>query len=94
MTHVRREVGDGSGLESYIAMIGKGIKKAWIDGWPTDLLSRADTFSHFTSIMPAIWMSAASRATEKVFTGLRPAPPDDYSHPIMVKVLFEFGRAG
>jgi hypothetical protein len=34
---------------------------------------------------------AATRATEKVFTGLPPAPPDGYSHPIIVKVAFVFG---
>src|SRR6202167_6524567 len=29
-------VGDASGLDQYIATIAKGIKQAWIDGWPSD----------------------------------------------------------
>jgi hypothetical protein len=36
-------------------------------------------------------ISAAVRATEYVFIGLPPAPPDDYSHQIVVKVAFGFG---
>jgi|HubBroStandDraft_1064217.scaffolds.fasta_scaffold210851_1 hypothetical protein len=36
-------------------------------------------------------IQAALRATEKVFTGLPPAPPDEYSHQITVKVAFVFG---
>jgi hypothetical protein len=119
-------VGDASGLGPYIATIGRGIKQAWIDGWPsdapepgryvltlrinhagylatmdgsefvpttpphTDLLARTGDrdparVRRITQIM------AATRATEKVFTGLPPAPPDDYSHSIVVKVVFVFG---
>ncbi len=36
-------------------------------------------------------ISAAMRAVENVFTGLPPAPPDGYSHQIIVKVVFVFG---
>jgi hypothetical protein len=36
-------------------------------------------------------ISAAMRAAETVFTGLPPAPPDGYSHEIVVKVVFLFG---
>jgi hypothetical protein len=120
-------VGDASGLDPYIATIRRGIKQAWIDGWPTDTPEpgryvltlhinhagylesmlgaefvpavrspRSDLLARGGDRDPArvrriVQISAASRATEKVFTGLPPAPPDDYSHPIIVKVVFEFG---
>jgi|SRR5580704_11868910 hypothetical protein len=38
-----------------------------------------------------VQITAASRAVEKVFTGLPPSPPDDYSHQIIAKVSFVFG---
>jgi hypothetical protein len=125
-------VGDASGLDPYIATIGRGIKQAWIDGWPSDapepgryvLTLRINHVGYLESMIgsefiPAITLphsdllartgdpdaarrgptrvrrigqtSAAGRAVEKVFTGLPPAPPDDYSHQIVVKVAFVFG---
>jgi hypothetical protein len=119
-------VGDASGLDRYIATIGRGIKQAWIDGWPSDapepgryiLTLRINHAGYLASMdgtefVPTIpphsnllgrtgdrdpgrvrriaQIMATTRATEKVFTGLPPAPPDDYSHPIIVKVAFVFG---
>ena len=118
--------GDARGLGPYIATIGRGIKQAWIDGWPSDapepgrytLTLRINHAGYLASMDGAefvpttpphsdlllktgerdpvrarrfVQISAAHRAAEKVFTGLPPAPPDDYSHPIIVKVVFVFG---
>jgi hypothetical protein len=120
-------VGDASGLDQYIATIGRGIKQAWIDGWPSDapepgryiLTVRINHAGYLESMLgdefvPTIasphsdllartgnrdparvrrnaQITATSRAVEKVFAGLPPAPPGDYSHPIIVKVAFVFG---
>jgi hypothetical protein len=119
-------VGDASGLGPYIATIGREIKQAWIDGWPSDapepgryiLTIRINHAGYLASMdgtefVPTtpphsdlllktgdrdpvrarrfVQISAANHAAEKVFTGLPPAPPDDYSHPITVKVAFVFG---
>jgi hypothetical protein len=119
-------LGDASGLDAYIATIGRGIKQAWIDGWPSDppepgryvLTVRINHAGYLASVDGAefvpttpphsdllrrpgdrdpvrvrrfVQISAANRAVDKVFTGLPPAPPDDYSHPIVVKVAFVFG---
>jgi hypothetical protein len=119
-------VGDASGLDQYIATVARGIKQAWIDGWPSDapepgryvLTLRINHVGYLALIdgaefVPATpphsdllgmtgdrdpararritQIMAAFRATDKVFTGLPPAPPDDYSHPIIVKVAFMFG---
>jgi hypothetical protein len=120
-------VGDASGLGPYVAAIGRGIKQAWIDGWPSDapepgryvLTLRINHAGYLESMMGAefvptialphsdllartgdrdpvrarrfVQISAAGRAVDKVFTGLPPAPPDDYSHPIIVKVAYVFG---
>ncbi len=119
-------VGDANGLDPYIATIGRGIKQAWIDGWPADapepgryiLTLRINHAGYLATMdgaefVPATpphsdllarsrdrdpararritQIMAATRATEKVFTGLPPAPPDDYSHSIIVRVAFVFG---
>jgi hypothetical protein len=119
-------VGDASGLGPYIASVGMGIKRAWIEGWPSDapepgryiLTLRINHAGYLASMDGAEFVPttpphsdllgrtgdrdparvrriaqimAATRAAEKVFTGLPPAPPDDYSHPIIVKVAFVFG---
>jgi hypothetical protein len=119
-------VGDASGLDQYVAAIGRGIKQAWIEGWPSDapepgryiLTLRINHAGYLATMdgaefVPATpphsdllarsgdrdpararrnpQIMAATRATEKVFTGLPPSPPDDYSHSIIVKVAFVFG---
>jgi hypothetical protein len=121
-------VGDASGLDQYVAAIGRGIKHAWIDGWPSEapepgryiLTLRINHAGYLATMDGAEFVPttptsphsdllgktgdrdpararritqimAATRATEKVFTGLPPAPPDDYSHSIIVKVAFVFG---
>jgi hypothetical protein len=120
-------VGDASGLDPYIATVRRGIKQAWIDGWPSDnpepgrfvvtlrinhagylgsmdgsefvptiALPHSDLMGRMGDRDPArvrrmAQIRAAMRATEKVFTGLPPAPPDEYSHQIIIKVTFVFG---
>lgn len=120
-------IGDASGLDPYIATVRTGIKRAWIDGWPsgspepgrfvltlhinhagylgtmdgaefvpTIALPHSDLTGRTEDRDPArvrrgAQISAAMRATEKVFTGLPPAPPDEYSHQIIIKVVFVFG---
>jgi len=64
---------------------------------PTNALRHSDLLGRTEDRDPArarriVQIRAAVSATEKVFTGLPPAPPDEYSHQIIVKVAFVFGN--
>jgi hypothetical protein len=63
---------------------------------PTIALPHSDLLSRTGDRVPARLrreqqISVAIQAVDKVFTGLPPAPTDEYSHQIVVKVVFVFG---